>query len=255
MSTIETPIGTLYYTQHVIEHSQHSPVVLVHGAGGDHLVWPADLRRLPHTSVYCLDLPAHGRSEGDAQDTIIGYAEAVQHFISTMGIAPAIVIGHSMGGAITQTLALHMPDMVAGIVLIGTGPRLPVHPNILDAALNDKPALIKMINKWQWGPQVTDDMRALGEKQLQDSAGQVIFADFTACNAFDVSARLGEIHVPTLIIGGTADKMTPLALSESLNEGIANATLVTIEDGGHMMMLELTEQVTSAVNDWLEEHF
>lgn len=255
MSTIETPSGTLYYTQHLVEDSPYPPLILVHGAGGDHLAWPAELRRLPFANVYCLDLPNHGRSGGEAQNTILGYAEAVQQFWAAMNLSPAIVVGHSMGGAITQTLALAMQTMVAGIVLIGTGPRLAVNSNILDAALNDLDGLAKMITRWQWGPSASEDLKQLGADQLRNGDGAVIYADYVACNGFDARAELGQIAVPTLIVAGTADKMTPIPLSEELAASIPLSTMVTIEDGGHMMMLEQPQKVAEAVIAWLKEHF
>lgn len=255
MSTIETSLGTLYYTQHLVENSHYPPMILVHGAGCDHLIWPAELRRLPHVNVYCLDLPQHGRSGGQAQNTIIGYAEYVYQFWMALQLSPAIVVGHSMGGAITQTVALEKPAMTVGMVLIGTGPRLGVNAKILDAALNDKDALIGMINRWQWGPSASEKMRELGEIQLREADGRIIYGDYLACNQFDVTARLAEIGVPTLVVSGTADKMTPLPLGEELATGIPQARLVTIANGGHMMMLEQPQVVVEAVSEWLQEHF
>lgn len=255
MSTIETSLGTLYFTQHLVESTPYPPLILVHGAGGDHLIWPAELRRLPHVNVYCLDLPQHGRSGGEAQNTIIGYAEYVYQFWAALNLPPAIVAGHSMGGAITQTVALEKPSMTAGIVLIGTGPRLGVNAKILDAALNDKDTLITMINRWQWGPAASTHLRDLGETQLRAADGQIIYGDYVACNAFDVTARLAEIGVPTLVIGGTADKMTPLPLSEELANTIPQAKFAVIAEGGHMMMLEHPQLVVEAVSGWLKERF
>jgi len=60
------PIASdLYY--HVYHEDNILPVVLIHGAGGNHLYWPSEIRRLPGFRVFALDLPAHGKSGGRAQ--------------------------------------------------------------------------------------------------------------------------------------------------------------------------------------------
>ncbi|PJF40922.1 MAG: hypothetical protein CUN55_12225, partial [Phototrophicales bacterium] len=211
MPTLETPQGNLYYTYHVVENSAFPPLILVHGAGGDHLIWPAELRRFPQASVYALDLPAHGRSDGQAQNTILGYAESVYQFWHALKLPPAVIIGHSMGGAIAQTIALNFSEMIIGLVLIGTGPYLTVNPKILDAARNDLNALASMITRWQWGPAASEQLRQLGDQQLRTGNPDVVYADYVACSTFDVSTQLSQITIPTLVVGGTADKMTPLA--------------------------------------------
>ena len=75
--------------------------------------------------------------------------------------------------------------------------------------------------------------------------------DYVACNAFDVSDRVGEITLPTLIITGSADQMTPPGCGEYLRDWIAGAQLVEIKDGGHMMAVEKPAEVAQAVARFL----
>ncbi len=255
MPSIETPSGLLYYTAQNVENSPYPPLILVHGAGDDHRTWPSELCCLPAANIYCLDLPAHGQSDGAAQNTIFGYAESVAQFGVALALPPAIIVGHSMGGAIAQALALEFAERVIGLVLIGTGPQLKVNAKILDAAINDLDALAKLITRWQWGPLASDDMREASAEQLRSGDRHVLYSDYVACNAFDVVGQLGQIGVPTLIIGGTSDKMTPLALSQALAADIPQAILVIIDEGGHKMMLEQPTAVAQAVLVWLKECF
>ena len=69
-----------------------------------------------------------------------------------------------------------------------------------------------------------------------------------ACNNFDVVERLPEIHIPTLIVCGTEDKMTPLRHSESMAVNIPNAALQTIDSAGHMVALEQPRRVAGILN-------
>jgi pimeloyl-ACP methyl ester carboxylesterase len=98
-----------------------APVLLIHGAGESHLVWPIGLRRLPGTIVYALDLPGHGKSRGTGRSTIADYADWLGSFLAALLVPAAVCIGHSMGGAIAQQLALTHPDRTAALVLVATG--------------------------------------------------------------------------------------------------------------------------------------
>lgn len=73
-------------------------LVLVHGAGGSHLDWPAPLRRLKGANVYALDLPGHSRSEGTGRSSIAAYRDFLLAFLDALGLERATVVGHSMGG-------------------------------------------------------------------------------------------------------------------------------------------------------------
>src|SRR5512136_3354839 len=94
-----------YYALHR-NQADGVPVLLIHGAGENHLVWPIGLRRLPGTIVYAIDLPGHGKSTGTGRSTIADYAEWLRSFLAALPVPAAVFIGHSMGGAIAQQLAI-----------------------------------------------------------------------------------------------------------------------------------------------------
>ena len=123
----------LYY--HFYEGSnegQRPSVILIHGAGGNHLYWPSEIRRLPGYRVFALDLPGHGKSGGRGQQSISTYAEVVLEWLESVGIHSAVFVGHSMGGAIAMTLALDHPEHVLGLGLVSAGARLRVAPAFLE---------------------------------------------------------------------------------------------------------------------------
>lgn len=224
-------------------------LVLVHGAGGSHLDWPSSLRRLGGASVYALDLPGHGRTGGTGRSSIAAYRDILFAFLDTLSLDRAIVVGHSMGGAIALDFALHYPDRLAGLVLVGSGARLRVSPAILTGILCDFEATVDLVCDYAYGPGASEQLKRLGRQRMLKTSPEVLYGDYAACDAFDVMERLGEVHCPTLIIGGTADRLTPSKYSIYLRDHIPGAELVLVDAAGHMVMLEESEVVTRAISN------
>ncbi|HET91119.1 MAG TPA: alpha/beta hydrolase [Chloroflexi bacterium] len=252
MPYAKTSQGKLFYT--LSQGSAAEPtLVLIHGAGGSRLHWPAELRRLPGATVYTIDLPGHGRSEGPGCSSIEEYARAITDLLDAAGInVPTVIpVGHSMGGAIGMTLALDFPDRVAGLVLIATGAKLRVAPAILAGIQSDLEASADLITQYAWASQAPSHLMDAGRQVILETGADVLLQDFTACDHFDVMERLGDIHAPTLIVAGSADQLTPVKYAHFLAERIAQARLVTIAEAGHMVMLEQPTKVEKAVRAFL----
>jgi pimeloyl-ACP methyl ester carboxylesterase len=230
-------------------------VVLLHGAGGSHLGWPPGLRRLPDFAVIGVDLPGHGRSHPPGRRTIGDYAAVVAALLHGQKIDRAILIGHSMGGAIAQTIALNQPALPAGLVLIGTGARLPVSDVILQQTLTDFKTVTDFITKYSWAPETPLPLIAKAHDVLLQTPPEVLHGDFVACNAFDIRDQLKKIEVPTLVVTGSSDKMMPPQFSHYLTEQIPQARLHLVESGGHMMMLEQAGEVTAVITQFLQQNF
>jgi pimeloyl-ACP methyl ester carboxylesterase len=226
-------------------------LVLVHGAGGSHLDWPAPLRRLREANVYALDLPGHGRSEGTGRSSIAAYRDFLFAFLDALGLERAAVVGHSMGGAIAIDFALHYPDRLAGLILVGTGARLRVLPAILTGILSDFEATVDLVCDYAFGPSASEQLKRLGRQRLLKTSPEVLHGDYAACDAFDVMERLGEVRCPTLVICGTADRLTPPKYSVYLYDHIPEAELVLVNAAGHMVMLEKPEVVTRAISKFI----
>ncbi len=243
--------GTLYYTDHRKADSPFTSIILIHGAGGSHLDWHPSLRRLPEANAIAIDLPGHGKSTASGRRTIEDFAADIVTLVDEIDLERAIFAGHSMGGAITQMLALLYPERVESIILIGTGAKLGVHSDILHRVLQDQEEVGNLLKTWIWAEDAPTAMREIGYARFMENPPQVIYDDYSACNAFDIRSRLGEIDVPALVIGGTQDQMTPAKYSAYLADHIKDSTLFMVEDGGHMMALEQPQTVADAVKNWL----
>ena len=229
-----------------------APVVFVHGSGASHRVWGAQARALGEiTRAVALDLPGHGRSDPPGRDSMDAYRDVVLGLLDALGLDRAVIVGHSLGGGIAQTLALSHPDRVAGLGLVGTGARLRVLPQILDGVLNDPGATAEFVIDHSYAPGLDAAMRERASAEFRDCPAQVTHGDFAACNAFDLMARVSEIHAPALLICGRADQMTPIKYSEYLASKIPNARLVVVEGAGHSVMIEQPEAVNRALVEFM----
>jgi len=240
----------IFYFHHQDDPKGQRTLLFVHGAGGSHLNWPPQLRRLAGANTYALDLPGHGKSEGQGRTSISAYADFLAAFLDALGLGKAILVGHSMGGATALDFALRYPERLAGLVLVGSGARLRVAPAILDGIGQDFQAAVRLICDYAFALDAPEQLKREGRRQMGQTHPHVLYGDFAACNAFDVMDRLGEIHCPTLALCGTADRLTPPKYSTYLCDHIPNAQLVLIEGAGHMVMLEQPEAVTQAIADF-----
>ncbi len=226
-------------------------LVYIHGAGGNHLYWPHQLRRMEGVDVYALDLPGHGRSQGKGRSSMAAYREFVFAFLEALGLKQVTLVGHSMGGAIVLDCALRHPASLEGMILIGAGARLRVAPAILESMRQDFEAAVRLICDYAYASAAAAQLVRLGRRQMLRTDPQVFYGDFAVCDAFDVTDRLGEIRCPTLIICGTEDRLTPPKYSTFLRDHIAGAQLLLVEEAGHMVMLEQPEVVRRAVAQFM----
>ncbi len=253
MPLLQTASAPIWYADHR-DPTAHLPVtLLIHGAGGTHLDWPAELRRMPEANAIIPDLPGHGRSPEPGRASISAYAADMIALLDALKIQQAFIAGHSMGGGIAQTMALHYPQRVKGLILIGTSAKLGVHPDILNGIMGETARVTSLLVDWYYGSGATDTLRRRSKQQLMEFNPQILYNDYTACNAFDIRDQVTRIKAPTLIIGGTEDKLTPFKFSESLRDKLPNTRLVKLEGAGHFMTLEQPQAVADAARTWLLE--
>lgn len=243
-----------YYFSHEEDNWGRPAVILLHGAGGNHLYWPPEVRRLPGQRVYTLDLPGHGKSAGIASQSIGDYARRVLDFMDNIKTRKAIFVGHAMGGAIALYLGIHHPSRTLGLGLISTGARIRVPSSWVENTTSQATlpiAIQSMLDKsfsFQSDPRLKDAAR----QRMMETRPSVLHSDFLACDDFDESSSLGRIKSPTLIICGTDDQVTPFHLSQQLNSRIKNSMICQLDGAGHMAMQESPLQVANPLKLFLD---
>jgi pimeloyl-ACP methyl ester carboxylesterase len=247
--------GDLYYSLHCEKGTGNPPLILVHGAGGTRLYWPPEIRRLPAYCVYALDLPGHGKSShSDGHQTIGEYSDILIEWMEVVHLRRAVIVGHSMGGAIALSMAIQHPDRVIALGLISSGARLRVNPNLLAYAADITTYMraADLLVSYSFCPHTPKRLVELASKRMLETRQSVFSGDLQACDKFDIMDRVADITQPTLVLCGADDQMTPVRYAQFLASGIPHASLVVVPNAAHMVMLEQPSVVADNLLNFLE---
>lgn len=247
----------IHYSFHGPKDSNPSrpPLILLHGAGGSFLSWHPYLRRLAGETVYAPDLPGHGESKGEGRRSIEEYADDIARFMEDVDIGQTVIAGISMGSGIALMLALKYPLKVRALVLLGSGAKLRVAKSTLETIGNPETfaSTVDAVNRACFSSYASPDLVALSKKSMLITGPSILLGDYLACDHFDVTAQLAQIHVPALILCGAEDGMTPPKHSHYLKDNLPKAQLHILEKTGHMLTLEQPETVAKLIKQFLDE--
>jgi pimeloyl-ACP methyl ester carboxylesterase len=233
-------------------------IVLLHGAGFDRTTWALHSRWFAHHGfgVLAPDLPGHGRSSGDPLRSIAEMADWTAALLTAAGAARARLVGHSMGSLIALETAARHPARVSALDLIGTAAAMTVGPDLLKAAEANDHAAVDMVAIWGLGFRAELGgslapglwMHSGTERVLEMCRPGVLFNDLAACNAYqNALAAAAQVTVPTTIILGERDMMTPARAGKALAAALPNAKTVVLSGAGHMMMMERPDDLLAAL--------
>jgi len=264
----------VYYTT----NGQGRPMLLMHGGSGlDHTYFRPWLDTLSdQVQLIYYDQLGQGRStrpesyEGISMAT---WAEEADALRASLGHEHIILLGHSFGGFIAQEYALGHDDHLDGLILCDTAPVLDYQDVIMaNAQSRGTPEQVQAVIAGLSAP-VADDaslqqllttilplyfntyVPEVG-KQMDDAiqySAQGFNQGMGVClPTFNVLSRLGEITVPTLVMAGRHDWITPPAQgAERLHAGLPNSKLVIFEESGHFPFIEEHDKFVTTVRDWL----
>jgi pimeloyl-ACP methyl ester carboxylesterase len=244
-----TTSSGIYYSA----KGQGVPLLFVHGSGGDHTTWGYQMKDLSKDhQVIMLDLNGNGKSISRDIVGINSYVQDVLDVVEDLN-RPVFLLGHSLGGAIAQQTALAHPEILIALGLIGTGAKLKVHQDILNGIENDFEATALNVAKWEFSRNATEEQIQAARDQMVQNGRDAFRKNFHTCNQFDVVDQISKIQVPTLVICGKEDKLTPVKYSEFLESSIENSVLELIDNAGHNVMLEQPVKVNEAVRQFASE--
>jgi len=233
-------------------------IVFLHGAGFDHTVWALLARAFAHHGfgVLAPDFPGHGRSAGSPLPSVAALADWTAALIETAGVRSASLVGHSMGSLVALETAVRHPDKITALNLIAIAAPMRVSDDLLNAAKANDHAAIDMVSIWGYGHHATLGgspapglwMLGGGERLLERAHAGVLFADLSACNDYhDALAAAGKVTVPSIVILGSRDLMTPLKGGKAIAAAIPGCRLAVLEGAGHMLMSERSDDVLAAL--------
>lgn len=229
-------------------------VLFIHGAGGGQYSWSYQKGYFEKEfNPIIVELPGHGESEGEGEQEIARYAEHVEAFLKALGLRKAFLVGHSMGGAIVQTLALSHPGMIKGIVLVGTGARLKVLPMILNGIKDDFEETVRKMNQFVYSRNVSPVLIEQEIAEMLRCRPGVLYGDFLACDRFDLMNEIVKIALPTLILCGADDQLSPVKYSQFLHNRIKGSKMEILPQAGHKVMMEASQLFNEKVREFIEE--
>jgi pimeloyl-ACP methyl ester carboxylesterase len=224
--------------------------VLLHAAGSTAGMWRRQLTGLAaEHSVVAIDLPGHGRSSGiDGPASIEDGATVVLRVLDALRLRPCVLVGRSMGGAIALVVASRASERVRALVLACSSARFTLSDEMVATARDvARGRLPQQFTTDTFSPATgMDVMREAWMEQVKTDP-RVRLTDLLACRAFDGHALLPGIRVPTLVVAGADDAITPVAQAEALAAGIPGARFEVLAQAGHQAPLEQSERFNELV--------
>ena len=240
-------------------------MVFVHGAANDHSVWTLQSRYFAHHgwNVLAVDLPAHGRSGGDARDSVEGIADWLLAVLDAAHLDRVTLVGHSLGALAALECAARQPARVDKLALLGPAIPMAVSDVLLDAARRDDHVAVELITGWSYSPgsqlggnQVPGMWMTGNALRLMERLRPgVLSRDLVACNVYaNGLAAAAAIRCPTLLVLALRDIMAPARNAQALIDALADARVVKLADTGHAMMAEQPDAVLDALRSFVPAH-
>ncbi|MGC9539697.1 alpha/beta fold hydrolase [Streptomyces sp. UG1] len=257
MPQLEVDGATLTYDDEGPRDGEAVPLVFVHG-------WTADRHRWDHQMAHFaerrrvvrLDLRGHGESTGAGARRVGDLAEDVLALLDHLKIERFVIIGHSMGGMIAQTIALAHPERVERMVLVNSIGKMAYSRGraLLMAASTLAPFKLFVAANIQraFAPgypreEIREYIRASAQ-----TPREVVMTLYGAMRAFDILDQVGQIQVPTLMVHGYHDIQLPLSQMLRMAKAYPDA-VVRVLDAGHELPVEKPAELTTALDRFLTD--
>lgn len=234
-------------------------IVLLHPVGLSSEFWPVlSVKLQENYTVVTVDLAGHGASlDADRPGKMAQRVQDVAEVLREIG-EPVVLLGASFGGMIAMQIAILYPELVRGLVLAACPAAIPIagRSAILDRAKVAEDAGMQAVadatlERW-FTPAFlsTGIVGEIRDRLLQNKPTNWAAA-WEAVVEHDVTDRLSQINVPTLVIAGEADAATPLTAKRAIFAAIPGSRLVVILGAPHMVHIERPEEFSKIVTGFL----
>ena len=238
-ATYKPDTGSIYYEV----TGSGEPLILIHGLCASRRWWRKTVPILArHFRVYTLDLIGFGNSRAAEGFVLNHAAQAIHSWMQDRGIMRAQVIGHSMGGRIAAELAADFPDCVEKLILVDA-PLFPFNHSLLRQGWG-------ILHSLRYTP--LDLLHVVIADTLQLGLWPTIKIGLQIMGS-DLTEKLAQLHIPTLIIWGDQDTIVPLRLGEALADALLPYQFVVLPGVGHTPMWERPEQFNELALAFLNE--
>lgn len=251
-----------------VEHAGNGEVVIfLHGIGGNRRNWRDQLPAFaPSFKAIAWDARGYGDSDDyDGPLNFGSYADDVVRVLDHFGAKRGHIVGLSMGGRIAMDFAARHGERLKTLVLCDT------HKGFAGFSEEKKAAFIasrkepllagkepkdiaEPVARTLIGPNASDE----AFKALVDSMSRLhkesYIKSIEASVRMDVRSDLGSIKVPTLVVVGSADRLTTVDMAREIASDIPGAELAVIEDAGHLVNIEQPEKFNAIVLGFLRQH-
>ena len=246
-------------------NSTHPALVFLHAFPLNQKQWQLQIEHFSQ-SYFCvaLDLPGFGEAElaTNSPFSFEAYVDYVEQVLNSLNVQPATWIGLSMGGYVALRALERFPTLARAVVLCdtkaasdGNEAKLKRWDGIQAVGKNidafiEAQAKVLMGTKAQANPKILETFKNLVKANSVDSIQRGLLALATRT---DTTESLTKINIPTLIIVGGDDKVTPIADAEVLNKAIRGSQLAVIQGAGHLSNLEAPEEFNEVLGNFLSK--
>jgi pimeloyl-ACP methyl ester carboxylesterase len=251
----------LYYT----EQGQGLPVVLLHGYPFSGVIWQTQQQNLSdHYRVIAPDLRGHGQSPApEGVYEMETSARDVLALLDSLGVEKAAIMGHSMGGYVTLALWRLVPERFVALGLIDSqampdsdDTRASRYKTAEKVYVDGSKVVADAMTLRLFAPNTPEDEPAVEQVRtliLNTRPSGIIGTLKGMAARPDSTDLLPQINVPVLVLTGDKDQIITPQKAEKMATAIPSATLATIENAGHMPMLEQPQATTMAIRNFLDE--
>jgi len=260
MSSITTDQGIVHYEV----YGRGRPVILLHGWLGSWGLWQETMSFLGQKyRTYALDFWGFGES-GKKRETynVQDFVSLVGQFMEQMGIVRAPLVGHSMGGTVSLSVAIRHPEWVSKVVVVGSpmvGSSLASLLKLAGYRVNafllfNMMGLFRAAMKY-YARQICRDPRypEMMDRDLSRTTLESFLLSIASLRRTDLRPMLGQIKIPVLGMYGDQDKIVHPLQWQPLQAGIPQARIVRFENAGHFPMLEEPQVFAQRLRDFLDE--